>query len=140
MPIFYRSCLYEKRKYDYLLQDYPNYLTKEDFYKIAHISKATARYLLQSGKVPCKDTGKKTHRYLIPTENAIRYLEDREIHLNEYAAEPGWYSGKVKHGKKGGDPKSASRRSTPQGTNSRSLPMPNWKSLRIYLTSMTSAD
>ena len=90
----------KKRKYDYLLQDYPNYLTKEDFYKIAHISKATARYLLQSGKVPCKDTGKKTHRYLIPTENAIRYLEDREIHPDEYEAEPGWYSGKVKHGKK----------------------------------------
>lgn len=90
----------KKRKYDYLLQDYPNYLTKEDFYKLAHISKSTARYLLQSGKVPCKDTGKKTHRYLIPTENAIRYLEDREIHPDEYEAEPGWYSGKVKHGKK----------------------------------------
>ena len=90
----------KKRKYDYLLQDYPNYLTKEDFYKLAHISKSTALYLLQSGKVPCKDTGHKTHRYLIPTENVIHYLEDREIHPNEYAAEPGWYSGKVKHGKK----------------------------------------
>ena len=43
-----------------LRNKYPKTMNKEQFYRAAHISKATALYLLQSGLVPCQDTGKKT--------------------------------------------------------------------------------
>lgn len=46
---------------------------------MADISKATALYLLQSGAIPCKDTGKKTRRYAIKTDDVIEYLRQREI-------------------------------------------------------------
>ena len=112
------------RLFDHLRSEYPDGLSKEQFYKIAHISKATARYLLQSGKVPCKRTGKKTHCYLIQIEDVIFYLQDRKAHpvklvlfllccprrerlprlhrrqnpafLNRYLATDGWYSAKSK--------------------------------------------
>lgn len=38
----------------------PDVMSKDQFYKLCHISKSTARYLLQTGKVPCQYTGKKT--------------------------------------------------------------------------------
>ena len=38
----------------------PDVMSKDQFYKLCHISKSTARYLLQTGKVPCRYTGKKT--------------------------------------------------------------------------------
>ena len=47
-------------KYRYLLNQYPETVQKEQFRIICHISKRTARYLLQSGLVPCVQSGKKT--------------------------------------------------------------------------------
>lgn len=52
-----------EKKYDAIRRAYPETISKEQFYRIAHISKATALHLLQNGLVPCKDTGKKTRRY-----------------------------------------------------------------------------
>lgn len=78
-----------KRLFNQLRSEYPNGLSKEQFYKIAHISKATARYLLQSGKVPCKDTGKKTRCYLIQIEDVIFYLQDCQAHPDKYLAVDG---------------------------------------------------
>lgn len=46
-----------------ILKAYPKGMSKDQFYKVAHISKATALYLLQSGLVPCNDSGKQTRRY-----------------------------------------------------------------------------
>ena len=51
-----------EKKYDAIRRAYPETISKEQFYRIAHISKATALHLLQNGLVPCKDTGKKTRR------------------------------------------------------------------------------
>lgn len=45
--------------YEVLRSEYPETISKDQFYRMAHISKATALYLLQSGLVPCKDSGKK---------------------------------------------------------------------------------
>lgn len=45
-------------------KQYPKTMSKDQLYRVAHISKATALYLLQSGAIPCKDTGKKTRRYI----------------------------------------------------------------------------
>ena len=44
-------------KYRYLLNQYPETVQKEQFRIICHISKRTARYLLQSGLVPCVQSG-----------------------------------------------------------------------------------
>src|SRR5574344_1016300 len=76
-------------------------MSKDQFYQVAHISKATALYLLQSGLVPCKDSGKKTRRYTIKTTDVIAYLQDRILYPAKYAAPDGWYigrsNGKVRH-------------------------------------------
>ena len=45
--------------YEPIRREYREVITKDQFYRIAHISKATALFLLQSGKVPYKDSGKK---------------------------------------------------------------------------------
>ena len=39
-------------------------ITKEQLYKILHISKRRAKFLLDNGYIPCIDTGKKTRRYI----------------------------------------------------------------------------
>ena len=71
-------------EYAKLLKEYPAEVSKEQFYKIAHISKKTARYLLQTGLVPCSDSGKKTRRYTIRMKDIIKYMKDREAHPQRY--------------------------------------------------------
>ena len=39
--------------------DVSDVITKDQLYRICHISKSTALYLLQSGKIPCEYTGRK---------------------------------------------------------------------------------
>ena len=58
-------------KYRYLLNQYPETVQKEQFRIICHISKRTARYLLQSGLVPCVQSGKKTRNYTITCTTVI---------------------------------------------------------------------
>ena len=60
---------------------------------VHHISKSTARYLLQSGKIPCYYTGKQTRCYKIKKEDVIAYLEERKIFPEAYSAPKGWYKG-----------------------------------------------
>ena len=79
------------KDYAYLRKEYPEIITKEQFYKIAHISKATALYLLTSGKVPCVDSGKKTRKYKIRLDDVIAYLVDRDLHPEKYHASDAWY-------------------------------------------------
>lgn len=67
-------------------KQYPKTMSKDQLYRVAHISKATALYLLQSGAIPCKDTGKKTRRYTIKTDDVIEYLRQREICPEKYKA------------------------------------------------------
>ena len=77
--------------YEAIRKQYPETISKDQFYRIAHISKATALYLLQSGLVPCQDTGKKTRRYTIRIDDVIFYMIDREEHPEVYAAPRNWY-------------------------------------------------
>lgn len=72
----------------------PDVITKEQFYQICHISKTTARYLLQSGKVPCQNTGKQTRCYQIRKEDVQEYLHKRGMYPENYSAAPGWYGTK----------------------------------------------
>lgn len=71
----------------------PDVINKDKLYRICHISKSTALYLLRSGKIPCTYTGKKTRCYNIKKEDVKAYLEDRVVFPEAYSAPRGWYSG-----------------------------------------------
>ena len=71
-------------KYDDIRLQYPAVITKEQFYKIAHISKKNAAYFLENGFLPCiKSTGK-TRKYKIKTEDVINFVKQREEHPNYF--------------------------------------------------------
>ena len=57
---------------------YPKIISKDQVYRICHISKATALYLLQNGLIPNVDSGKKTRKYRIQLDDVIAYLQKRE--------------------------------------------------------------
>ena len=69
----------------YNLDQYEDILTKEQMRIVCHISKRKAMYLLQSGLIPCINTGKKTHTYLIKKTDIENYLRDREVNPWRYA-------------------------------------------------------
>lgn len=69
----------------------PDVITKEQFYQICHISKSKARYLLQSGKVPCEYSGKKTRCYRIKKRDVREYMESRNVFPEAYSAPKSWY-------------------------------------------------
>ena len=64
--------------YQQILVEYPEYITKEQLYQICHISKKSAQNLLESGEIPCIDSGRKTHRFLIATADVVDYLQRRD--------------------------------------------------------------
>lgn len=80
--------------YSELLQQFPKYMTKNQMYKVCHISKKTCLFLLENGLVPCIDSGKKTRRFKIETTAVIRYLEDRELRPELYKPPEGFYKKK----------------------------------------------
>lgn len=82
-----------------ILQQYPEYITKDQMYRICHISKKTCLFLLESGLVPNIDSGKKTRRFKIKTVDVIQYLKDRDDYPELFKAPDGFYKGK------GGDKK-----------------------------------
>ena len=84
----------EQTEFKEIRKQYPVSMTKDQFYRVAHISKATALYLLISGLVPCVDSGKKTRKYTIKTDDVINYLVDRKTNPAKYTAPDGWYVGR----------------------------------------------
>ena len=61
---------------EYFIDGIP-YISKEQFCKLAHVRKANALKLIQSGLIPYIDIGDQTHRYLIRQSDAEAYLTDR---------------------------------------------------------------
>ena len=59
---------------EYLRTTYPEEITKDQFYRICHISKKTASYLLESGIVPCRNSGKKTRKYIDSVKDGYDYV------------------------------------------------------------------
>ena len=49
-------------------------ITKEQLYKLLHISKRKAKWMLDEGIIPCQNRGTKTHTYLIRMEDVRIYL------------------------------------------------------------------
>ena len=75
-----------------MLEQYPEYITKDQMYRICHISKKTCLFLLESGLVPNIDSGKKTRRFKIKTTDVIQYLHDRDDYPELYKAPDGFYT------------------------------------------------
>ncbi len=67
-------------------------ITKEQLYKLLHISKRKAKWMLDEGIIPCVNRGTKTHTYLIRMEDVQIYLErsdvERELPTGQFNAHP----------------------------------------------------
>ena len=59
------------------LAAYPDPMSRTDFRKACHIGTRTSIYLLQSGLVPCYNTGKRTRCYRIAKADVADYLRRR---------------------------------------------------------------
>lgn len=70
---------------------YPETITKEQMYKICHISKKKAEWLLRSGFIPCEYTGKKTRCYIIQKTDVLTWLIDYIDNPAKYKAPDDWY-------------------------------------------------
>ena len=76
-----------------ILEQYPEYITKDQMYRICHISKKTCLFLLESGLVPNIASGQKTRRFKIKTTDVIQYLRDRDDYPELFKAPDGYYKG-----------------------------------------------
>ena len=83
----------------------PEILSKEQFYKLCHISKSTALHLLRNGIVPCIDSGMKTRCYKIKKADVKEYLNKRAIFPEAYSTPSGWYCNNKKTNTKRVPPK-----------------------------------
>jgi len=81
----------DKDKYQWVLDEYPAVITKEQLYKICHVSKKTALYYLESKFIPCECSGKKTRKYKIKTKDVVRFLKMRDESPEKFRASIGWY-------------------------------------------------
>jgi len=81
------------KSYSKVLKEYPEYITKEQLYRICQVSKKTALYYLESGIIPAIDSGKQTHRFTIATKDVVAFLKKRDKNPALYRAQPGWYQG-----------------------------------------------
>lgn len=70
-------------RYDEIIENHPSTITLDQFYRICHISKRKAKWLLENGIVPCQDSGKKTRRFKIQTVDVVYYLQQLEINPEE---------------------------------------------------------
>lgn len=70
----------------------PDVITKDQLYRICHISKSTALYLLQSGKIPCEYTGRKTRCYKIKRRMSLPIWKTARSSLKA-TCPAGWYKG-----------------------------------------------
>ena len=66
-------------------------ITKDQFYRICHISKKTASYLLDNGLVPCTNSGKQTRKYKIRLDDVIAFLDARENNPFAFKAPDNYY-------------------------------------------------
>ncbi len=67
--------------YSYLRNEYPESVSMDQLYRICHISKRKAKWLLENGIIPCQDSGRQTRRFQIRLEDIITFLERRDAGL-----------------------------------------------------------
>ena len=78
--------------YSYLRREYPETISMDQLYRICHISKRKARWLLEHGVIPCQDSGKQTRRFSIQLEDVICFLEQRDAGLLDDVIPQGIFS------------------------------------------------
>lgn len=81
--------------YEYLREQYPEIISKDQLYRICHISKRKARWLLENGIIPCEDSGRQTRRFHIRLEDVITFLEQRDAGLLQKEIPVGIFSSGV---------------------------------------------
>lgn len=59
-------------------------LYAEEVRKILHISKRKCAWMLQNGIIPCHDTGKKTHRYIVLKSDLDAFIQDSQENPEKY--------------------------------------------------------
>ena len=79
------------------LAAYPDPMSRTDFRKACHIGTRTSIYLLQSGLVPCYNTGKRTRCYRIAKADVADYLRRRAAAPVRYTPPSGWYKNYPNH-------------------------------------------
>ena len=67
--------------HNYLRNEYPETVSMDQLYRICHISKRKAKWLLENGIIPCQDSGRQTRRFQIRLEDIITFLEQRDAGL-----------------------------------------------------------
>ncbi len=82
--------------FQWIVDKYPDTMSMEQMRLVCHISKRTARHLLEHNLVPCIASPKKTRRFTIKTEDVVYYLRRRELFPNDYLPPENWYGCKVK--------------------------------------------
>jgi hypothetical protein len=87
-----------KKKYDCLREQYPEYVSLDQLYRICGIAKRSALYLIRNDIIPSIDTEKRTWRYKIALDDVITYLRRREQWGSMIP--PGAVSSRTKHPKK----------------------------------------
>ena len=80
-----------------LRESYPAIISMGQFYRICHISKRKARWLLEHGVIPCQDSGKQTRRFSIRLEDVICFLEQRDAGLLDDVIPQGIFSSSSTH-------------------------------------------
>ena len=83
----------EQATIDLLKSTYPDEITKDQLYRICHISKKTASFLLESGLIPNINSGKKTRKYKIQLSDVIDFLDKRDDNFIVYKAPENYYKG-----------------------------------------------
>ena len=81
--------IYEPSEFECL----PDEMTLEQTRICCHIGKRTAAYLLQSGLIPCKMTGRKTRCYHVRKQDVIAFILDREKNPDRYIVPQNWTQG-----------------------------------------------
>ena len=66
------------KKYESLKEQYPEYVSLDQMYRICKIAKRSALYLVKHGIIPAVDRNQKTWRYKIALDDVITYLRRRE--------------------------------------------------------------
>ena len=86
-----------EREIQDLLAPYPDPMGRTDFRKACRIGTRTSIYLLQSGLVPCENTGKQTRCYKIAKSDVAAYLRRRLAEPACYTPPSGWYKNYPNH-------------------------------------------
>ncbi|MDD4474290.1 MAG: helix-turn-helix domain-containing protein [Eubacteriales bacterium] len=72
-----------------ILLEYPDEVTKEQFYRLCHVSKRVASFYLEQGFLPCEKRKTQTHKYVIKTADIVAFLKKRQDEPHQFQVPAG---------------------------------------------------